>query len=223
MKNRILILAAVLLLLPLGVRAQWRVGFDAGATYNEYSMDKQYMTDYRFQGGWSYMLGVNAQYNFTDWLGVRADLDFVQRAWRHTRSEYAQRLDYNYRNNYLLLPVMASFSFGGRTVRGFANLGLYGGFWLSSGRYGQEFNSVSGRGFGFSESIAFIPEKDQRWDVGYAGGLGVEWQFASHWSALAEARGYYSVVSAVKPYMTHVQDYRYNSTIALQAGVRYIF
>ena len=40
--------------------------------------------------------------------------------------------DYKYVNNYLQLPVMGSFSFGGQKVRGFFNAGIYGGYWLNS-------------------------------------------------------------------------------------------
>ena len=51
----------------------WRVGVTAGADCNTYSMDMQYMNDFRTEGRWGATLGVSGQYNFTDWLGVRAD------------------------------------------------------------------------------------------------------------------------------------------------------
>ena len=37
-----------------------------------------------------------------------------------------------------------------------------------------------------------------------------------------EARCYYSFISTVKQYMD-IKDYRYNTTIGLQAGFSYIF
>jgi hypothetical protein len=52
--------------------------------------------------------------------------------------------------------------------------------------------------------------------------MGVEYRFAKHWGAQVEARYYYSTTSTQKQYM-RVKDFRYNSTLALQAGVMYYF
>ena len=68
----------------------------------------------------------------------------------------------------------------------------------------------------------FGSEKDQRADFGLAGGLGLEWKLAEHWAMHVEARCYYSFISTVKQYMD-IKDYRYNTTIGLQAGFSYIF
>lgn len=217
------VLTLALALLPQVLQAQWRVGVNAGATYNLYSIDKQYMTDYRFNGAWGVTMGVTSQYNFMDWLGVRAGLQVSQRNYRHTRAVEADRLNCLYRNDYLMLPVTANFSFGGASLRGFLDLGVYGGYWLSSYRSGKEYVSLSNFSYDFSEPVHFNAEKDQRWDFGYAGGLGMEWKFSRHWVVQAEALCRYGVVSTVKQYMKHVKDYRYNTTLGLQAGVSYIF
>lgn len=67
-----------------------------------------------------------------------------------------------------------------------------------------------------------MDERDRRWDFGFVGGAGVEYRFASHWAAQVELRYYYSTVSTVKV-NDLVKDYRYNSTMALQAGIWYRF
>ena len=69
--------------------------------------------------------------------------------------------------------------------------------------------------------MSSVPE-DQRADFGLAGGLGLEWKLAEHWAMHVEARCYYSFISTVKQYMD-IKDYRYNTTIGLQAGFSYIF
>ena len=204
-------------------QGQWRLGLTGGGTWNHYSIDKQYMTDYRFVDEWGGMAGVTAQYNFFDWLGLRAELNFVQRNYRHTRYEYADKLSVRYENNYLLLPVTVNFSFGGQKVRGFVNAGIYGGVWLNGKRGGTENNSMGGgKAFQFSEPYKFNSEKDQRGDFGYTGGVGLEYRFHEHWLAQIEATCYYSVISATKQYM-NVKDYRYNTTIGLKAGIAYVF
>ena len=131
--------------------------------------------------------------------------------------------DYKYTNNYLQLPVMASFGFGGEKVRGFCNLGCYGGYWLNSNRKGVDTNSFTDKSYDFTEKVEFNSERDQRWDFGFVAGAGVEYRFAEHWAAQAELRYYYSTTSVQKPDYSGFKDPRYNSTLAIQAGVWYCF
>lgn len=208
------------MLLTLPAAAQWRVGLTAGADYNSYSIDKQYLEDCHYSGRWGVTLGATAQYNFFDWLGVRADLNWTQKNHREERSLVP--IDYRMRNNYLQLPVMASFSFGSKTWRGFCNLGVYGAYWMNGRINGTDFNSFSSRYYSVSTDKEFYSERDKRWDCGLVGGVGVEYRFAEHWGAQFEVRCYYSATSTVKQ-SEYVKDYRYNTTVAMQAGVSYYF
>lgn len=215
------ILTFLTLLMPLLASAQWRVGVTAGATYNHYSIDKQYWLDYQYEGAWSPTIGVTGQYDFNSWLGVRADLSWTQKNHR----EYRRRLenvDYKVKNHYLLLPVMASFNFGGQKLRGFCNLGVYGGYWLSSHIDGVLAGYIDDMAYPLDTKVEFMSERDKRWDCGLAGGLGLEYRFDRHWIMQAEARCYYSTTSTVKDYQQKRQT-RYNTTIGLQAGVAYCF
>ena len=209
------------LMLPVVAFGQWRVGVNGGADLNHYIIDKQYQTDYVFKDRWGATLGIMGQYDVTDWAGVRVELDWMQKNYRQTR-ENLMVCDYKYVNNYLQLPVMGSFSFGGQKVRGFFNAGIYGGYWLNSNRKGFDSNTFSDKVYEFTEKVEFYDERDQRWDFGFVGGAGVEYRFARHWAAQVELRYYYSTVSTVKA-LDLVKDYRYNSTLALQAGLWYSF
>ncbi len=210
----------MLLMLTAVAHAQWRVGATIGTSANHYRMDRQYMSDYHINDRWGLTMGVTGQYDFTEWLGVRADFNWTQKNHRVLRDRIP--MDYKYVNNYLQLPVMASFSFGGQKLRGFCNLGVYGGYWLSSNYSGVDYNSFVGAPYDVKGHVDFNSDRDQRWDCGFVGGLGVEYRFARHWGAQVEARYYYSTTSVQKQYM-RVKDYRYNSTLALQAGVCYFF
>ncbi len=218
MKRTLTMLA---LMLPVVAFGQWRVGVNGGADLNHYIIDKQYQTDYQFKDRWGATLGIMGQYDVTDWAGVRVELDWMQKNYRQTR-ENMKVCDYKYVNNYLQLPVMGSFSFGGQKVRGFFNAGIYGGYWLNSNRKGFDNNTFSGKAYEFTEKVEFYDERDQRWDFGFVGGAGVEYRFARHWAAQVELRYYYSTVSTVKA-KDIVKDYRYNSTLGLQAGLWYCF
>lgn len=211
----------IALVLPSLAFAQWRVGVNGGATYNHSTISKHYMTDYQWKDRWGVTLGVMGQYDVNDWLGVRAELDWTQKNYRLTR-QILSDLDYKYVNNYLQLPVMASFSFGGKQLRGFCNAGVYGGYWLTSGREGTDFNNSSEKAYEFSENIEFNSERDQRFDFGFVGGIGLEYRFCQRWAAQVEMRYYYSTVSTQKDYM-RLSDPRYNSTLGVQAGLWYSF
>ncbi|MBR3414114.1 MAG: PorT family protein [Bacteroidales bacterium] len=211
----------IALVLPSLAFAQWRVGVNGGATYNHSTISKHYMTDYQWKDRWGVTLGVMGQYDVNNWLGVRAELDWTQKNYRLTR-QILSNLDYKYVNNYLQLPVMASFSFGGKQLRGFCNAGVYGGYWLTSGREGTDFNNSSEKVYEFSEDIKFNSERDQRFDFGFVGGIGLEYRFCQRWAAQVEMRYYYSTVSTQKDYM-RLSDPRYNSTLGVQAGLWYSF
>ena len=211
----------IALVLPSLAFAQWRVGVNGGATHNHSTISKHYMTDYQWKDRWGVTLGVMGQYDVNDWLGVRAELDWTQKNYRLTR-QILSNLDYKYVNNYLQLPVMASFSFGGKQLRGFCNAGVYGGYWLTSGREGTDFNNSSEKVYEFSEDIKFNSERDQRFDFGFVGGIGLEYRFCQRWAAQVEMRYYYSTVSTQKDYM-RLSDPRYNSTLGVQAGLWYSF
>lgn len=219
MKRKALLLTAMLTL-GLAANAQWRVGATVGADCNRYSIDKQYFSDFSYSGRWGVTAGVTGQYNFFDWLGVRADLNWTQKNHRMERQLYAT--DYKITNNYLQLPVMASFSFGGTKWRGFCNLGVYGAYWMNSRIDAVDYNTFSYHSYTIRGDVDFYSERDQRWDCGLVGGAGVEYRFAEHWGAQLEVRCYYSVTSTVKQ-TAHVKDYRYNTTTALQCGVSYYF
>ena len=220
MEKRRLLLAFALMI-TLFANAQWRVGVTAGADYNVFSIDKQYMADVLFDGRWGVTYGVTGQYNFTDWFGVRADFNLTQKNYRMHRANI-EEVDLKYRNTYLQLPVMASFSFGGKKLRGFCNLGVYGGYWLHSYRSGTDINSFTGQSFDIKGKVEFDSDRDKRWDCGLVGGVGMEYRFDRHWAAQVEVRHYYSTTSTTKQYMRN-KDYRYHSTTAIQLGASYIF
>ena len=211
----------LVLMLPMMAFAQWRVGINGGGDLNHFIIDKQYQTDYQFKDRWGGTMGIMGQYDIADWAGIRFELDWMQKNYRQTR-ETLKVYDYKYVNNYLQLPVMGSFSFGGQKVRGFCNLGIYGGYWLNSSRKGFDYNALTQKGYDFTEKVEFYDDRDRRWDFGFVGGAGLEYRFASHWAAQVELRYYYSTVSTTKVNDV-AKDYRYNSTLALQAGLWYCF
>ena len=233
MKARLLILScfalACLLFVPSTASAQdeagqphWRVGITGGANHNWYDIDVQYQADYHYASAWGWSAGVFGQYNFMDWLALRAELEATERNYRFYRTLWYSGTNYIAHNTYVQVPVMAQFGFGGQKVRGFVNIGVYAGYWAAGRTKGTMFETLNEETIPIDEPYIFQQDKDQRWDFGLAGGLGLEYRCAEHWAIHAEGRCYYSYISSVKPYML-VKDNRYNTTIGMNVGVAYVF
>lgn len=209
--------------------AQWRVGVTAGYTYNKLSMDTGYAYDMRYEERGGFTVGIPVQYDFFDWLGVRAEVSFVQKGHKMHRTDQYAGLWTDTRNNYLQVPVMAHFSFGGSRVRGFLNAGGYIGGWLSSHRKGAAFrffgdevgddNGIitAGNRYEFDEKVPFDSHRDNRFEAGLAGGIGVSCRVTTRLTVEAEGRCYYALTDMQKDYMKF-RTPRYNTTFVIQAG-----
>lgn len=215
--------ACLLLLVAAPSRAQLRLGAALGGAWNHYTIDTHYMEDWHYQSWWGGTAGISAQYGFNDWLAVRSDLVWTQKNHRQRRSGVLAGTDFTTVNDYVQIPVLASMSFGGKTVRGFMNVGAYGAYWAASRLEGNIavilFDSDL---FPVDGPVEFNSERDQRLDLGAAGGAGVECRFSRHWAVQMEGRLYYSCLSSQKDYM-RIKDPKYNTTVCLQAAVYYIF
>ena len=219
--RRILLLSAVCLLSVM-VQAQWRIGVSAGADYNHYTINTHYQTDYHYDGAWGWTAAVFGQYDFLPWVGLRAEIEATERNHRFYRTGIFAGTNYVLHSTYLQLPVMAQFSFGGTRVRGFVNAGVYAACLLDARYKGTWFDPLSDNTVALNQPYPINAQKDQRADFGLAGGVGVEYRFLTHYAMHIEARGYYSFISTVKPYM-QIRDNRYNTTLSMNLGFSYIF
>ena len=210
-------------------KAQWRVGLTAGYSRNTLSMDTGYAYDLRYEARDGFTVGIPVQYDFCDWFGLRADLTFVQKGHKMLRTDELNAIYTDTRNNYLQLPVMANFSFGGKRVRGFLNAGGYIGSWLSSHRNGvtrrfftEEAGDENGlivpeNRYEFDEKAPFDSRRDNRFEAGLVGGVGVSYRVMPRIELQAEGRCYYALTDMQKDYMKFRVP-RYNTTFVLQVG-----
>lgn len=193
-------------------------------------MDTGYAYDMRYEERGGFTVGIPVQYDFFDWLGVRAEVSFVQKGHKMHRTDVWNKLHTDTRNNYLHVPVMARFSFGGQRVRGFLNAGGYIGGWLSSHREGLTFRwfgdeseddvngwITPGNSYEFDEKVPFDSRRDNRFEAGLAGGIGVACRVAPRVEVEVEGRCYYALTDMQKAYMKF-QTPRYNTTFVIQAG-----
>lgn len=226
-------IAAVLCLLVLPFRAaaqKWGAGVTAGGDVNFYNIDTQYQYDWRYKSGNGFTVGVMGQYQVVKWFAARVDLNVAQKNFSQYRTGNAKDNDYSHRNLYLQLPVMGCFSFGGKHVRGFLNLGVYGAYWADSrlkgtipdAMYNGTLLGTDGAVAEVNQKYDFSSTKDNRFEFGALCGIGVEYRIDKHWMVQAEGRLYYSLTSTTKNYM-RIKNPRYNTTIAYQIGCAYNF
>lgn len=226
-KKKLLITLAVILfcLTATQANAQWALGLKGGWTRTSIDRTNLGRIDESYSSLNGFDLGIQAHYSFNDWLAIRVDLDYMKRSHRMDRNlNFVSEAYTEYRNDYLMLPVMADFSFGGKLLRGHLLCGGFGGYWLKAHMKGTSFTSlVNTDNFyqDFDADHEFTAD-DQRLTAGLVGGVGLTADVHEHIGINIDALYYYDLVSYHKS-SPHLKDPRYLNTISLCLGVYYKF
>ena len=224
-KNYLLILAVILLgLTATQAKAQWAIGIKGGWTRTSADRTNLGRIDESYSPMSGYDVGIQAHYSFADWIALRVGVDYMRRSHRMDRNlPYASKAFTEYRNDYLMFPVMADFSFGGKALRGHLLCGGYGGYWLKTNVKGKSISTTITEDYfhDFDENRAFTSE-DQRLTAGLVGGAGLTVEASDYIGVNIDALYYYDLVSYYKGY-AHLSDPRYLSTLSLSLGVYYKF
>lgn len=217
---------AAMVLTPLLSMAQWKVGIEGGMVRNTLLISKCYDYDRHYKGGTNGIIGIPVRYDFRDWFGLQADLTYLAKDHTMYRSDIYASNYHSYTNSYLNIPIYARFSFGGTKLRGYLLAGGFVGAWVESEvegyqyRYFSQDPYVDYGNYHFDESVPFDSRRDNRFDAGVSGAIGVEYQFAKRFSVFVEGRYLYSLTDMQKKYMLK-QPTKHNSTFAVQIGFMY--
>jgi hypothetical protein len=124
----------------------------------------------------------------------------------------------DYKNQYLTVPVMADFTFGGARVRGHFMMGGYVSYWMMANVSGNTFDLYN-KIRPFDEKMEFN-EYHNRFVAGLVAGPGLSVALTEKISLELDALLYYDLVSYMK--VSKVSpDPRYNNTASLTLGVIY--
>lgn len=202
--------------------SQWNVGPVVGATINFLDADMGYMTNRSSLPFIGTAAGISATYNLKTWFAVRADLLYLQKNNIYAHSSLLEKDEVAFNtintNSYLNLPVMADFSFG-RKVRFHLRAGGYIGYWLSGRQKGSAIPLVSEVST-FDSPYTFDKIRDNRFDAGYAFGMGLSIHKWKRVMLDIDYHLYYAVTDMQKNYMME-QPHRYNSTSLLQVRLAF--
>ena len=98
------------------LQAQLYVGVEAGANRNYLVTNSSDKPFFEYQPSYGYSVGIPFRYAFPklSWFGgIQAVPTFVQKNYRIQRTGYYSPMYQQTDNNYLQLPLMAQFRFGG--------------------------------------------------------------------------------------------------------------
>lgn len=210
-------LLSLLAAMPFLCTAQGYIGAIVGADYNWQYRSSGSSYDKHYTGRWGISAGIFGGYNFFDWLGLRADIQYAEKNYTMERQFPTLRgAQSRYLNKYLQVPVMVDFSFGGKSVRGHTYLGGYGAWWMAKKM--ETADVVSGQ----VASMSGFTKDDFRFEAGITAGLGLTWLIRAHYRIGIEAFYYLALTSAYRnqPIMNFP---RYNNTLTTQVSFCYVF
>lgn len=167
-------------------------------------------------------VGIQSRYEVNSWLALRANLSFMQRSHRMDRNlNYINPVFTEHINSYLMLPMMADFSFGGDYLRGHLFAGAFVGYWLTEQRRGKTYWMTDYYVYfeDFDERRDFTSE-DNRLNFGLSLGASLSYSLSSKVGIAIDAIYYYDLTShhIGSP---HLADPRYLNTISLSLSVNY--
>jgi hypothetical protein len=202
--------------------AQWSVGLRGGWTSTTISRYDAGRMDEAYSALGGFEAGVQGSYSFNSWFAVRANLSFMQRSHRMDRNlNYLDSVYTNHTNYYLMLPVVADFSFGFERLRGHLLAGGYAGYWLNEHRNGTTYWMTDYNVYfePFDEIREFTDE-DSRLNAGVVFGAGISYGIGEKWGIGLDALYYYDLTSHHKGYAL-LADPRYLNTLSLTLSVNY--
>jgi len=212
--------------------AQLSVGIEGGYNKNYLVTNNanRAFTNYLPMNGFT--VGVPLQYKIADWFAIETDPTYVQKNYSQQRSAFFVGVYQENKNAYVQLPLMGHFMFGGEQLKGFLNVGMYEGYWLTGHVNGimpniLDINESQNSGttvydfensYSYNEKYAFDKRKDDRMEAGWIGGLGLSYEINGQFQVFTEGRLLYSFTDQQKKYMVD-QVPRYNTTYGINAGI----
>ncbi|MBO9203917.1 MULTISPECIES: porin family protein [Niastella] len=210
------------------VNAQWHVGIETGVNRNYLTTNTSDKPFFEYQPSYGYSGGVAIRYEFPklSWFGgIQAVPTFVQKNYRIQRTGFYSDMYQQTTNNFVELPVMAQFRFGGhfkkeQSLYGILNVGGYGEYWVSGHVKGRTLSPMDLENYlPFDEPYTFNSTKDRRFQWGGLAGVGVQYSPNKKYVFSLEGRYTPSFSDMQKAYSEN-QTPRYNDTYSLLLSVQ---
>lgn len=218
--NKVKLLILVLFIaFATNANAQFGIGLKGGLDFNSITRSNSGRIDETYHGKNGADYGFVLRYQINDWFAMRANVEMLSRSHTMKRNlNMVKDIYTDYNNQYLTLPIMADFSFGGAKLRGHFMMGGFVSYWLMANVSGNTFD-IYDKVTPFDEKMEFN-EFHNRFVAGVVAGPGVSCDLSEKISLELDALLYYDLMSYMK--VSKVSpDPRYNNTMSLTLGVIY--
>jgi hypothetical protein len=190
------------------------IGIEAGATRNSLITDISNRSYTQNEAGAGYLIGLSIRYEHRRWLSFQTGLNLSQKNYTMARTDSFSGIYDTHINSYLQSPLVTSLRLGGEQWGCFADLGLYGAYWISARVKGNvpgilNINDSIGLGgqiieyfrlISYNENYHFDNRKDNRLEFGWLTGIGADYRLGGRYRVFVEARYYQSLTDQQKRY-----------------------
>ena len=240
-KSKFLLFAQILFLSTLSIfaKAQFYVGLGAGGNQNHLITNVSNLISTEYVPIDGFNIEIPIEYKVNDWFSLKSSPEFIQKNYQLQRTGFYKGVYQLSKNGYLQIPLSAQFSFGGKLLKGYLNLGGYGAYWASSHIKGAFANPLNSPAYGtsntafysltvfdyqtpyyFDEKYQFNSTKDNRLEFGVYSGLGISYQLESNYKVFTEFKYYDALTDQQKKYQSE-QVPRFNETGSVSVGFLY--
>jgi hypothetical protein len=227
-------LICCLIIAVLAAKAQSSVGLEPGLTggYLNTNLSNRESSVMAYRLGYS--VAIPFEYKLNDWLSLETDPGIMQKNYSINRTDSLEGAYTSFINTYFQLPVMAKFMYGNK-LKFFANAGFFYGYWLAAKERGKmpdifsatETGNGSGQATstiqyaGFDQKYPLNNTIDNRSELGWLVGAGVQKQFRQQYIVYASLRLYESLSQQQKNYILG-QIPQYNEVLSFSMGAMYL-
>ncbi len=197
--------------------AQLHVGVKGTGTLNMIS--GKVPTGSKKEMTFGYGFGALVNYGFTRTFSIQPEVLYLQKGGRtasKTTDDYTQLAA-----NYLEIPILAKAQFGGEKFKGFVVLGPYASYWVGGKTRSNILGAESNERIDFDNDIDDDGFKQNRFDIGINGGLGMQYAIGRG-NIFLDAR-YGFGLSDMNRYKTDPDGYKKQSNRSAQLSLGYAF
>lgn len=203
--TRLLIVIMLLLVTPIIITAQIRLGVEAGLINNKPSSIPSDMSNTRLDVDWSYTTSLTVDYTISANIHIESLIGITDKTYTLTRTNSYEGIYYNFHNRYLQIPFFVKFETGSKW-RFLISPGIFGSYWLNgtvNGRIPDILSAQSASApvissyklISFKQAYNFDNSRDNRFEWGLASAAGVSRSINEHSFLNFSARYYYSLCS----------------------------
>lgn len=216
--------------------AQFQTGVAVGTTKNAVKTNHDGLNNTRNAPLIGISGKIQSSYSFNSWFGLQTDIEYLQKNFRSKRYGFYEGIYTDRTSHYLQIPITTRIMFGGRHLKGFVNIGAYGGLWLAARSKGVNANILSPleitavnanptllntvSSSAFNEKYRFDNNKDNRLEFGYVLGSGIQYKLTQTTNCFIQLRYYYAATNQQKE-AAFFPVHLYNETFDLSAGITF--